>query len=733
MPKNGTRAEVNTFVKGLISEASPLNFPANASYDEVNFELHRDGSRSRRLGMDREVGGVLEACYTALPSALTGQFNTFVWKSVGGNPLKEFLVVQVADDLFFYDNKQAILSTSGSLFQHTLSLANDKDYSLSVVDGKLVIVSGHYLIDVLTYDELANTLTHSTGALFVRDLWGVEETHALTETDPLYRPTGTITDTHAYNLLNQSWAVPRKDKTGTLVNPITQYESDLSVFPSNSEEVWAGLQYQPVVGAADPYERLYTNLYDERLGADSTVSRGAFIINFLNRGVSRYDAYISNRYKYPLMDYGSLTLTYDLTTKGATVATEFAGRMWYAGFNGVASNADKRSPVISNYILFSQLVKSKPDIFNCYQAGDPTSREGNEIVDTDGGTIRIAGAQNIITLSNIGSHLLVFAANGIWSISGGSDYGFTATNYKVEKLSSYGCISPSSVVEAGGTIAFWSEDGIFSVGKNQYGALTVTSLTEATIQTRYDSWTLAAKGSAKGFFNSVDKKISWIVKEGTRFSSAIVTKELTLDLSLGAFSENVISNSGSAVELFSGFITYSATSPVVKYLFIDKSVTDVITFGFSEYKDASFRDWKFKDTVGVDAKAFLLTGAITAGDSAVAKQTPYLTMHFTNTERTTDSEGVPVEQSSCFIRTQWDWAVTADPNKWSSLKQAYRKRQVEFTIPNDLSAYSGLLTTVSKSKLRGKGKAFSLYMETEPYRDCKILGWVVTLNGNANT
>jgi hypothetical protein len=733
MPKNGTRAEVNTFVKGLISEASPLNFPANASYDEVNFELHRDGSRSRRLGMDKEVGGALEACYTTPAEALTGQFNTFVWKSVGGNPLKEYLVVQIDDDLFFYDNKQPILSTSGWVHSHTVSESYGRNYSLVVVDGKLVIVSGAPIVEVLTYDAASNTLTLDDDSLAVRDFWGVEDVGATAEIDPSFRPTGPITFAHAYNLLNQSWGIPRKDKTGTLVNPITQYATDLTVLPSNSEEVWAGLQYQPVVGAADPYERLYTNLYEERIGSDRTVSKGYFIINPLLRGTSRYDAYQQNLLKYPLMSYTLTSLPLDLTTFGATVATEFAGRVFYAGFNGVNSNGDKRTPVLSNYVMFSQLVKQQTDIYKCYQEGDPTSRDGNEIVDTDGGTIRIAGAQTIVALANMGSHLLVFAANGVWSVSGGSDYGFTATNYKVEKLSSYGCISSTSVVEAGGTIAFWSEDGIFSVGKNQYGSLTVSSLTEATIQTRYDSWTLAAKGSSKGFFNSVDKKISWIVKEGTRFSSTIVTKELTLDLSLGAFSENIISNSGSAVELFSGFITYSATSPVVKYLFIDKSVTNVITFGFSEYKDASFRDWKFKDTVGVDAKAYLLTGAITAGDSAVAKQTPYLTMHFTNTERTTDAEGVPVEQSSCFIRTQWDWAVTADPNKWSSLKQAYRKRQVEFTIPNDLSAYSGLLTTVSKSKLRGKGKAFSLYMETEPYKDCKILGWVVTLNGNANT
>ena len=52
MAKAINAAEFSTFVAGLITDASPLTFPNNASLDEVNFELNRDGSRNRRLGMD---------------------------------------------------------------------------------------------------------------------------------------------------------------------------------------------------------------------------------------------------------------------------------------------------------------------------------------------------------------------------------------------------------------------------------------------------------------------------------------------------------------------------------------------------------------------------------------------------------------------------------------------------------------------------------------------------------
>jgi len=46
-----------TFVGGLNTDASPVNFPENFSSDEENFVLNLDGSRQRRLGLSLEEGG----------------------------------------------------------------------------------------------------------------------------------------------------------------------------------------------------------------------------------------------------------------------------------------------------------------------------------------------------------------------------------------------------------------------------------------------------------------------------------------------------------------------------------------------------------------------------------------------------------------------------------------------------------------------------------------------------
>ena len=43
----------------MITEASPLTYPEDASYDEDNMILYRKGNRSRRFGVDFEHGYVL--------------------------------------------------------------------------------------------------------------------------------------------------------------------------------------------------------------------------------------------------------------------------------------------------------------------------------------------------------------------------------------------------------------------------------------------------------------------------------------------------------------------------------------------------------------------------------------------------------------------------------------------------------------------------------------------------
>lgn len=764
MPKQ-VKAEYNNFVKGLISEASPLNFPDNASLDEQNFELHRDGSRSRRLGMSIEPSGIEVTTLYAPYQILDQTPVTFQWTNAGGDQSLVILVVQLFNRLNFHSLSETPVSTNllGSVILDLL-LTNTK-YSFDSIDGKLVVGSGSDNIAIITYDD--GVFSFEYQRLLTRDLWGVEETTTPAyENDDSYRGVPAIPDQHAYNLQNQSWGIPRRNSAGALVDPVSQYSTDLGVAPSNSEKVWPGLQFQPVAVGQVPFERMYTNMYTDVLGADVVASKGYFVIDLMRRGNSRVQAFADNKIKYSQLAKSSVTLLDDYTPGGPSVVCQFAGRVFYAGFSGEVIFGDKRSPNLSNYVFFSQLVKNQKDFNKCYQEGSPTSRENSDVVDTDGGFVRLSGVDVIIGMVNLFSHLIVIANNGVWAITGGSDFGFTPTNLKVDKLSSFGGISRNSIIEHFGRAFYWGPDGIYVIAKNQYGEFSVNNITETTIQTTYQSIDNISKQNACGIFDSVNKKIRWVYKSGVMFSNTSETKELIFDTVLNSFSINKIFSTlnldrevvsiiapipfeanGSTLDVFvntsdvdsGGFdvvindINNTSGNKQPKYLVLISSPGGLsLGYSFSYYYDSTFRDWSLGGpSDGVDAKAYLLTGDQTGGDSSVSKQVPYVTMHFTRTESGISSDDFsPLKQSGCLMRFRWDWSNSINSNKWSSPQQVYRYARpylpVDISDPYD----NGFKLITTKNKIRGRGKAFSMYLETEPLKDCKVVGW--NISGFAN-
>lgn len=735
MPKPTQRLEFNTFIKGLITEASSLNFPANASLDEENFVLHGDGSRSRRLGMDYEASSSTRLVSSSDISTL-GR-NTYRWMVANGDVNKNFLVQQLGNVLYFYDLSASSISGTGYVGTITLSsLSTTITYSFASIEGRLVIAADYIKIAIVSVTA-ANAFSVTYTGISVRDLWGVEDVGAY-ETRPDYRD-NTYHDYHGYNLLNQGWGIPRKKPDGTLFDPIMAYQTALSQYPSNVETPWQGMQFRAAASTTEaPSERLYPEMFDSLRGATAPAAKGYFIIDLLNRGLTRIIAGLNNSAQYPEMTIGTFLtvpdpftpatykLPQDYTSGGATVVEDFAGRVFFAGFRGDVTLGDARSPILTNYVVFSQLVRNWNDITKCYQVGDPTSRDSGDLLDTDGGFVRIAGARKIVALKNMGTALVVLAENGVWSIDGGNNNGFSATNYKVSKVSNYGCVSPKSIVVEGDRVYFASDTGIYVIGRSQIGDLVVDSITLNTVQSYYDSIPLASKKQMTSVYDLNDKKLRWQYKTGTEFTSNSATYEIVFDVRLGAFSRNRIYRStANDVEISSGFLDLNNT---LKYVTFRKVSTSYYLV-FSQYKSTDFKDWSSLGT-GADAKAYLITGSFTGGDSAIEKQSPYLVVSFERTESGVDSNLVPLQQSSCFVRSQWDWSNTVASKKWSPLFQAYRYKRPVFVTGLTDTYDNGFEVISTKSKLRGRGKALSLYFETEASKDCRILGWNIGINGN---
>lgn len=175
MPKSKAYVEQNTFVAGLITEASPLTFPANASLDEQNFILKRDGSRSRRLGMDMEPGAVLIESTVSPPADGNLAFSSFKWNNAGGIPTKSISVVQIGNEINFFDNSYNPLS-SGYIFSYAYSTTLiSQRFSYAVVDGLLIVATGQKEVDIYRLDTSTNTIIKSSKLIQVRDLFGVAD------------------------------------------------------------------------------------------------------------------------------------------------------------------------------------------------------------------------------------------------------------------------------------------------------------------------------------------------------------------------------------------------------------------------------------------------------------------------------------------------------------------------------------------------------------------------------
>jgi len=95
MTRPATTKNYFTFVKGLITEASPLTHPENASFDEDNMDLRADGSRWRRLGLDYETSYTKQVKSHTNANVKVWAFDAFEWRGVGGLGSKNHVILLI--------------------------------------------------------------------------------------------------------------------------------------------------------------------------------------------------------------------------------------------------------------------------------------------------------------------------------------------------------------------------------------------------------------------------------------------------------------------------------------------------------------------------------------------------------------------------------------------------------------------------------------------------------------
>lgn len=210
MPRTATRVNINNFVGGLNTEASPLSFPENAAKDIDNVDLDRDGSLRRRRGLEYELG------YEFMEDAFTEEFletaaiTTHEWESVDSDDTINFLVVQVGGTLYFHNKGADAISAN---YVGRLSLAavriDDTSYitepmSMASGKGKLFVVSRGISPVYIQYDSDTSLFEGVKLTLQVRDIDGIEEadTSPIIFGDDVTPPDATDPEENIYDIPN---------------------------------------------------------------------------------------------------------------------------------------------------------------------------------------------------------------------------------------------------------------------------------------------------------------------------------------------------------------------------------------------------------------------------------------------------------------------------------------------------------------------------------------------------
>jgi len=779
--------QINSFIKGLITESNPLTYPENASMDEDNFVLNRDGSRSRRLGMEYEEDYQLNP----LGTYSTNNISYHEWAiSGGGSTTVSIGVVRVYNKLWFLnmlDRSPSTALLNGGVALEVDFLENAPIES-TVINNALIVVGEDLPYPVrITYDPATDTITQTPYTVLVRDFWGVYD--GLVDNE---RPT-VLSNTHNYNLLNQGWSPTIKNICDT--TPINCTYTHLGKYPSNSD-VW---HIGKVADSNSADFEQYSPLEMDLRKHDFTIApKGKHIIDVFNRGASRQEVStvlvattpvsgtsvptatvktnldtvpdyvlaaktVATSVPNPVSTYPVDTtqaLPVDKETGSFTTVAFYAGRVFYSGVKSAIIDPDPKSPNYSGYVFYSQTMLNDDKLGRCYQEADPTSDEISDIIGTDGGTIHIAEAINITALVATKSALLVFAENGIWMVSGGQA-NFSATDYQLSKISSIGTKNKGSIVTVNSEVYYWAKGGIFRIVYDDAdGGLKSENLSLTSIQTLYNQIGDQAKYSCRGKFEEKQNTIRWLYNDSPTYAGqSNYNRELVLDLTLGAFYTNTIDNTYTYIAELVRIPDYAESTAVDEVLIgndpvlvgtdeVVVNITDITfrespisylavdanyNFTIAKYKDTTFHDWTIA-TGGTNYSSYLVTGYEIFGEIMRKKYAPYIMFYFDRTENGfTEVTGTLklANPSSCLVQAQWNWTDSANSGKWGNQFQAYRlTRNYIPTGVADTFDY-GDRVIVTKNKLRGSGRALSLKIQSEEGKDMKLLGWGLTVTGNS--
>lgn len=722
MPQNFSQTAKTQFNKGLLTEFSELNFPNEASIDELNCDLFKAGNRTKRLGLSLETGNEWQVG----PFKDGKLFHTTKWENVGGDSSLEYLVVQAGNRLRFFTKGKAPLSgqpvpTSDSdPTVYTLNLSNynsptglgagSSKVDVASIDGDLIIVSPQIeAIRLQRNDD--GSFTDSAIDFRIRDYeWqGIRNNYDSNSTS---NPAGIG---RQYDTKNCGWS-DGPDGIGDTV--LDSYIAAVGFWPPLTHPWYSGKDSSGFFQVAE-WNKVYSG--------SSLIGNGHYILDLFSRDRETAS--------------GVEGIGVEVINGRFSSVAAYAGRAWYAGF-------DSR-------VYYSQILENNIQLGELYRINDPTSEESSDALATDGGYIHLPEASGIRKLHPFGSSLLVFADNGVWRISGIDGNLFKATDFSVYKVTDFGLAFRSSLVAAQNNVPFWwSYTGIHTIQVTEDGGLREVNISRDTIQTFFEGIGSSARSFVTGEYDAFNNRVVWLYPNDGENTDYKLNNLLFLDIDIGAFfpwkvsddnpltyicgtsffngsgSEDVVfnvidSNGDNVIDSLGNNVVVTRSAGSVRsseiYFLVRRtnSITGDFEISFALFNGTDYLDWGAQDYTSFAESAYNFIG-----DLGRKKNSPYITVFMRKTEDgfTNNGDGTytAIDESSLKVSAFWDFKKIPS----TTAQEAYRHKQPIVVNPSDLTDFSTPTTVlVSRLKLRGRGRVVRLRFEGSTGKGFNLLGW----------
>jgi hypothetical protein len=763
MARQDLNLEFNTFVGGILTEANPINFPKGYTIDQENFLLGLNGTNRKRWGLDMDDTQTqnIQALEPVISSAQ--MFKSFIWnnaETVAG-PKEDLLCTVQASRLSIWTIDDTGIITDKNLGLTPLSGSGER-WSITPFNSKLVIMTSNQwtlnysdgtVVQIEIPAAVSNSIDTGTGLLnllstdhiFIRDFEGMDEPGTVDTTRP-----AVLTDIHHYNLLNSGW-------TEANINAF-KAASVSNVYPARSDNMNTGLD--ALTGAFNTAWVENANNGGTRVPGGRAIISPMAPLLFRRYFLDVESGYLGAPLLAGTSDQSEVTLP--------DVAEQF-GRLFY-----LWSDRDGTSLGGSSKLMFSQAAGVN-NLGKCHSINDPTSRDFNQPLPTDGGYIDISNMGSVFKIVPLKTRLIIFADSGIYELFSSQEIP-TPQAYNIRKISEVvvshttdlDLKSASNPVVAEDTVFFLAKSGAYVITANtsQEESL-VRNISDQSVQKLFNDLPETALAYAQSAYSSETRTVHWLyrsigVDAGVDNMANTKDSELMFNIPLNAWTKNTYNTRVAVVNVdptlneaalglmmlvelpprSSASLDYPIGSRL-RYIGLGDFVgrSNMNTFNTCIFKptENTFYDFiqdatKRSELPGTPYTGFLQTGYVNAGDTQRWKQGAYIVPSFIRTEDgfTDDGAGnlTPNNESSCTISAWWDYVDDQSFPKANDPFEAYR--YTKLYIPQDASDTfdygQSVLTT--KNRLAGRGRALSLRFESGPGKDCQLLGWGMQLGTN---